>query len=228
MSKSQDRTKELESMTDYVNLKNLKDNEVPNRDWRQYAHDRDSWLVVVAPHGGTIEPFTELIAVEIAGNDFSLFVFEGLRRKLPERKWLHVRSEEYEDSELKQLQLKSRVTLSIHGAATKQDKEKWPNLPEKVTHMGGNNEDLRDLIWNSLNKNGFEAVLGEHHLAGRHKDNFVNRHHRGVQLEISRAERDALADNPVRRNRYINAIREALLSYTPPDSDKSGPTNSQK
>ncbi len=197
-------------MTDYDSMKELKENETEHVDWRQSHQDRDSWLLVVAPHGRTIEPLTELIAKEIADNQFSLFVFEGLRRKDPERKpkWLHVTSEHYEDDDLKRLQEKAKVTLAVHGAANKQE------FPERVTHMGGNNDRLRDMIWNALDGNGFSVVLGTGHLAGTRDNNFVNRTPlKGVQLEISRSEREALADNPVRRSRYITAIREALLSY---------------
>jgi phage replication-related protein YjqB (UPF0714/DUF867 family) len=196
-------------MTEYASMKELKDNETEHVDWRQSHQERDSWLVVVAPHGRTIEPLTELIAREIASDQFSFFVFEGLRRKDPERKpkWLHVRSELYKDDDLDRLQKKSKVTLSVHGAANKEE------LPERVTHMGGLNEPLRDLIWNALDGSGFSVVLGTGHLAGRDPNNFVNRITKGVQLEVSRSERDALADNPVRRARYIAAIREALLAY---------------
>jgi len=195
-------------MTEYDSLDKLKENEVEDVDWRRFFQDRDSWLIVAAPHGRTIEPFTELIAKEIAGEHFSLFIFEGLRRKIPDRKWLHVRSERYNDPDLARMQKLAQVTLSIHGAENRE------NLPEKVTHMGGTNEELRDFVWSALDGAGFSIVLGTDHLAGRDPNNFVNRTKAGgVQLEISRAEREALADNSARRLRYVDAIREAFLVY---------------
>ena len=194
-------------MTEYSSMDDLKKNELEHVDWRQSYQDRHSWLVVVAPHGRTIEPLTELIAKEIAADDFSLFLFEGLRRKDPNKKWLHVRSELYKDDDLKRLQDNAQVTLSVHGAANRQD-------GEKVTHIGGNNDQLRELVWNALDGNGFSVVLGEGHLAGKDLNNFVNRTKlKGVQLEVSRAEREALADCPARRTRYIGAIHEALRCY---------------
>jgi phage replication-related protein YjqB (UPF0714/DUF867 family) len=36
-------------------------------------------VAVIAPHGGGIEPGTSELATAIAGDDFSLYLFEGLK-----------------------------------------------------------------------------------------------------------------------------------------------------
>jgi len=195
-------------MTEYQSLDDLKKHESEHKDWKQSFEARDSWLVIVAPHGRTIEPITELIAKETAADLYSWFIFEGLRKKIPERKWLHVPSEHFEDPDLKKLQAKASVTLSVHGAA---DREAHP---ARVTYVGGNNTILRDLIWSELEGSGFDVVLGTGNLAGLHKDNFVNRTPgHGVQLEISKSERVQLVDNPIRRARYIESLHAALETY---------------
>jgi phage replication-related protein YjqB (UPF0714/DUF867 family) len=197
-------------MADYKSLSELKKSEQENVDWRQPKPlNRNSWLTVVAPHGGTIEPFTEEIARAIADTNYNLFVFEGLRRKESARPWLHVTSTTFDDKRLKQLQASSLITLSVHGATSPK-----PMLEEKITWLGGRNTRLRDRICNSLIRHGFAAKEGAGSSAGTAKSNFVNRTlHNGVQLEISRSEREALSDNPTRWARYIKAIREGLRDW---------------
>lgn len=209
-------------MTDYQSLDDLKQNESEHTDWRQSCQVRDSWLVVVAPHGKSIEPLTELIAKEVAGDAFSWFVFEGLRKKIEGRNWLHVPSERFRDPDLTKLQAKAAVTLSVHGAADRD------THPAKVTHVGGKNIELRDLVWSELEASGFEVVLGTGHLAGIHKDNFVNQTSaHGVQLEISKSERVELADNPTRRARYVTAIHSALATYREKSTQESSSKSSE-
>ena len=36
-------------------------------------------IVIVAPHGGAIEPGTSEVATEVANNDLSLAIFEGIK-----------------------------------------------------------------------------------------------------------------------------------------------------
>jgi phage replication-related protein YjqB (UPF0714/DUF867 family) len=194
--------------TDYSSLDELMRNEIRHRDWDFSFVEKHTPILVVAPHGKTIEPFTELIAREIAGDDHSLFIFEGRRRRAENKKWLHVSSENFTHPDLERLQEQSRVTLSVHGAANKD------NLPERVTQTGGKNDTLRELIGDSLAGHGFEVVLGSGGLAGMSDKNFVNRtEHYGVQLEISRGERESLGDNPVRLKRYVDAVRRVMARY---------------
>ena len=50
----------------------------PDVDYRIRAEDRGSAVILLAPHGGTIEPETSLIAEAIAGRDYSYYLFEAL------------------------------------------------------------------------------------------------------------------------------------------------------
>ncbi len=214
-------------MVEYEDMKLLKQKETQGKDWDKYHTDRESAVLVVAPHGGTIEPHTDLIAKAIAKDDFSLFVFRGLRRNSSDRKWLHVTSGNYEEEDLTHLQKKVMVALSVHGAANKD------GYKEKTTFMGGGDTLLRDLIWARLEAHGFDAFLAPAGLDGSYKGNFVNKsgpeqNIPGVQLEISRGERDALADTPARLERYASAIREVLLPINMQARDKSATKEDQK
>ncbi|MES2191290.1 MAG: poly-gamma-glutamate hydrolase family protein [Pseudomonadota bacterium] len=53
-------------------------------------------IAVVAPHGGTIEPPTSQIASDIAGQEFSCYLFEGIR-KSNNYKTLHLTSEYFDE-----------------------------------------------------------------------------------------------------------------------------------
>ncbi|MBX3150295.1 poly-gamma-glutamate hydrolase family protein [Candidatus Obscuribacterales bacterium] len=196
------------TVRDYQSLDELMRHEERHRDWDLSFVERGTWLVVVAPHAKTIEPFTELIAAKVARDDYSLFVFEGLRRNTETKNWLHVSSESFVHPDLERLQANSGVTLSVHGAANNND------FPERVTHIGGKNDILRDLIWDSLSAHGFSVRLGSGRLAGMSDKNFVNKTaNKGVQLEVSRGERESLADNPVRLHRYVDGVRWAINRY---------------
>ncbi|MDP3510190.1 MAG: poly-gamma-glutamate hydrolase family protein [Candidatus Melainabacteria bacterium] len=208
---------EVPAGKDYSSLEELMRHEEQHRDWDFSFLEKDSWLLVVAPHAKTIEPFTEIIAKEIAGKDYSLFIFEGLRRKSETRKWLHISSDCFAHPDLERLQAQSTVTLSVHGAANND------NFLERVTHIGGQNDALRDLVWDGLNAHGFSVLRGIGTLAGMSDKNLVNRtKSHGVQLEVSRSEREYLGDNPVRRKRYVDAVRWAIHRYGLSKSGEGG------
>ena len=188
----------------YDSLEQLKKAEQRSA-WNQRALNRESWLTVVAPHGGSIESLTERIANDIAGTDYNLFVFEGLRAKGSE---LHVTSHKFRDPELHDLQKISTMSLSVHGKAS-DDKFIW---------VGGLNYIVRDKVIAQLVQHGFRAERGVYPYAGEHPGNFVNlTADHGVQLEISEAERGEMHDGRFTNSRYdafVAAVRLALSDAT--------------
>jgi phage replication-related protein YjqB (UPF0714/DUF867 family) len=91
--------------------------------------------VFVAPHGKAIEPETEFIARELAGDDFSFHVFEG--RLSPRDHNLHITSHRYDEPKAIDLVQRCRIAVGIHGRHSKSphDEEIW---------MGGLN---RENLW---------------------------------------------------------------------------------
>ncbi len=65
----------MDTYSSYVELSAA---ELEGVDYRVLAQSR-STIVVLAPHGGGIEPGTSEIAWEVAGGEFSLYLFEGLK-----------------------------------------------------------------------------------------------------------------------------------------------------
>src|SRR5688572_22846005 len=67
--------------------------------------------VVIAPHGGTIEPWTDKIADAIAGDDFSFYCFRALKKNSR----LHIKSHLFDDPTCEELIAAHEHVLSIHG-----------------------------------------------------------------------------------------------------------------
>ncbi|KTD49034.1 hypothetical protein Lrub_1385 [Legionella rubrilucens] len=185
----------------YTTLQELKQNEQASA-WREEGISRNSWLLVAAPHGGTIEPFTQVIARHLAYPHYNLFIFEGLRR--PGRT-LHVTSTRFRTPELARLQQEARVTLAIHG---------MKGRLQRLTLTGGLNSLLQRHLCEALQSGGFETGLCGGSLSGMNPDNFINlTPEYGVQLEISRGERDALREDPERFHHYLEHLRRGLANY---------------
>lgn len=192
------------SKGDYSSLTELEANETRGVDWDKYCIDRKSSVLIIAPHGRSIEPHTEMIAEKIAGDDFNLYVFLGLRKKVSGRPWLHVTSTRFEDSDLIGLLKKSNIAVSIHGCGKK--------YQEQATFIGGGNTVLKDKIRSSLQSHGFEVCDAPPGIGAKDRNNFVNKcgGDGGVQLEISGSERQSLADNPTRLKLYAESVRAVL------------------
>lgn len=184
----------------YRSLADLKTAE-PASAWSQTVSERNSWLLVVAPHGGTIEKYTERFARQVAGNEHSLFIFEGKRSRGRE---LRISSHLFRDPELSKLQKVSKVTLSIHGKAD----------AGMTVYLGGWNEVLREDIRDALERRKFQAQDGTGRIAGMDKNNFVNRtSDYGVQLELCRGLRERLVESPDMERDFVQAIREGLETF---------------
>lgn len=164
------------------------------------ALDRGSETVVLAPHGGWIEPKTSAIAEAIARQDLSLYVFEALR-KAPHGHF-HITSHRFDEPKAIELIGKSRIALAIHGRRNEGNDAVW---------IGGRAINLRDAVGQSLRTAGFEAELNDR-LAGIDKANICNRTRsgEGVQLELSRRLRDELiADSELLRS-FSDAVRNSV------------------
>jgi phage replication-related protein YjqB (UPF0714/DUF867 family) len=174
---------------------------------------RRSAVAIIAPHAGSIEPFTGELAEAIAGEEHRLYCFSGSAREDSHR--LHVTSTRFSEPVLTRVLLGATVALTVHGC-------RYPLEP--VTHLGGSNHQLRNRLERSLSQAGFAVDRALPPMAGRHPHNVVNRTIQGgVQLEISRYQRRAL--NEERRLtgthgngcsclfcRYVAAIRGVLES----------------
>jgi len=160
-------------------------------------------IVVLAPHGGFIEPGTSQIAETIAGEDFWFYAFEGLRRR--PHCHLHITSERFDEPNGVQLIESAIMAVAIHGRADDGD-------PDTIL-IGGLEVILRDAITVSLQDAGFAVRIAQHKMAGLEPTNVCNKGKsgRGVQLELSRTLRDGLIRDAGLMGTFAGAVRAAIF-----------------
>jgi len=154
----------------------------------------------MAPHGGRIEVGTSELAVLIAGEDHSLFSFEGLKPRGSNRD-LHVTSHNFDHPLCLELASRSTVTLGVHGCSG-----------EAQIFVGGLDMELSARIACELVTQGLPVAADGHRYPGRHPLNICNRSRRGrgAQLEITKDLRDLEG-----RTLIAAAVRTVLEGYRP-------------
>ena len=185
----------------YKSFGALAANERPGRDYRVRAVDRGSAVVILAPHGGWIEPGTSEIAEAIAGTDLSFYAFEVLRNG-PHGNF-HITSHKFDEPEAMKLVGSSCTAVAIHGRRGDESEAVW---------LGGRATDLRDAVGASLLAAGFEAEFNKR-FPGFHRANICNRARsgEGVQLELPRSLRDLLTTDDNVLQSFCKAVRHSIL-----------------
>jgi phage replication-related protein YjqB (UPF0714/DUF867 family) len=184
----------------YDTFAQLAEAEVSGTDYRVHAVARpDSPVLVIAPHGGTIEIGTSEIARLIAGDDHSFFAFEGLKPEWGANRDLHITSHRFDHPECLAHVQRSAVVLAVHGCKG-----------EAEIFVGGLDEELSALLTEQLSAAGYRATAEGHRYPGRNPMNICNRgaRGRGTQLELTRDLRE-----PAARARIADVVRGALADY---------------
>lgn len=188
----------------YKNFKQLKAHQDKNVDYKISYYDGPSSTAVIAIHGGQIEVGTSELAKEVAertGSDW--YSFEGIKES--NNGILHITSSRFDEPIGKALVAKSKKTLSIHGC----------KRSSKITYVGGRDKQLVAKVKASLKKAGFKVGSGPDRLNGDSKYNICNENavKKGVQLEISTAQRNAFFDGGKKTEtfyRFAEALADAL------------------
>jgi phage replication-related protein YjqB (UPF0714/DUF867 family) len=205
----------------YRNFAELEQRELIDRDWRLRIVVRASPLLILAPHGGSIEPGTSEIARAIAGEDLSLYCFEGIRSRGNDR--LHIASTRFDEPLCLQLLARAQIAVTIHGCADS----------ERIVYVGGRHRELGIRVERALVDAAFSAREDTGRHSGEDPMNICNRATAamGLQLEISRGLRSTLfpgLDRYERRqttpplSRFATALRSALLDF--PETQRRGNT----
>jgi phage replication-related protein YjqB (UPF0714/DUF867 family) len=191
----------VKEVASYRNFKELADHEKEGQDYRIRIELRDPSVLVMAPHGGKIEPTTGEIAEAIAGNAYSSYVFEGL--KTDGNGVLHIESHLFDEPRALEAVEKAEVVITVHGQLNQKD---------GFVMIGGLHGRLCLKAQQELEAAGFQTRPPTEGLMGTDPQNICNRGKlkQGVQLEVSRKARDLLRSDRDRLRIFAEAIRKAI------------------
>lgn len=191
-------------MVSYQSYKELSEHEVEGQDYRIRIELRDPRILIMAPHGGRIEPGTTEIAEAIAGMDYSFYSFEGL--KAEGNSVLHIESHLFDEPHALQAVNQADITITVHGQLDQKD---------EFIMVGGLNADLCLEIERQLEAAGFQTRPPTEGLQGADPKNICNRGRlkAGVQLETSRKVRDSLRTGKGQLQTFANAVRKAIQTF---------------
>ncbi len=199
----------MSSMADrYGNFAELEAEARRGEDYDIRVVDRGSKVVILAPHGGTIEPVTAEIAEAVAGDDFSFYAFEALTPGAHGD--FHITSHLFDEPQGVDIVGRASVAVAIHG---RRDGSAVEGVGDPAW-LGGRASGLRDAIGEALRQAGFAAERNMS-LPGIHETNICNRTRggEGAQLELSRSLRRVLAEDLEAMKGFALAVRMGIGSW---------------
>lgn len=200
-------------MDQYRNFHELSQRETEGRDFRVRFEERgEAKTIVIAPHGGSIEPGTSELADAISSRDCHLALFEGI--KATGNRDLHITSTNFDHPAFLDLVRRCDYVVAVHGEHSE----------ENTTYIGGADDRLRSFISVALRSAGFDVKIHTSpSLQGESPENICNKGSTniGVQLELARGLRRALFDSLSATGRltrtatfaeFVTAVRSGLVS----------------
>lgn len=200
----------------YSGFSQLKNHEQEGKDFLIHLVERNNLVLIMAPHGGGIEPGASEIALAVSQPEYNHYSFEGLKRS--GNRVLHITSSRFDEPVAMAAAKNSRVILTFHGCTG--------DTP--LVFMGGLDSRFKHIIELNLQKAGFHT--GERQdILGNDPANLCNRGSsgRGVQLELTQALRRLMFRDLTREGRkypteiftrFVSAMKEAFSEESPEDS----------
>ncbi len=186
----------------YQDFRELEAHEREGEDWTREYVNRGSNILVLAPHGGWIEPFTAELAGAIAGNDLSFYAFQGLKRR--ENKSLHLTSHRFDEPLALGAAAAALWVLTVHGER---------DSSREFVMVGGLWDQFRTGLVEALEGAGITALDPREGLGGMNPKNICNRGSSGVggQLEISEGLRKTLRRDQKKLLSFVELVRGVLF-----------------
>ena len=196
-------------MDRYASFEELRQNEHEDH-FQILCYEGTSGVAVMAPHGGGIEPGTTEIAKGVAGTEHTFYAFEGL--KPSGNRDLHITSTNFDEPIGLKIARKAQRVVAIHGCSNK----------EKIVHIGGLDNDLKNKVAAGLSAAGFQVRESlESALQGTSPHNICNRSKNrcGVQIEVSSGLRHLMFESLSRKGRtrtkptyrrFVSTLRRAI------------------
>ena len=188
----------------YRNFRELRDSEKEGVDWARTHEDRGSRILLMAPHGGWIEPLTTELALAVAGRDFSFYTFMGIKDE--GNGALHLTSHRFDEPLALEAAGRADRVVAIHGERSRHG---------AFVMVGGRWDELGVALARALEEEGVQIREPRDGLRGRHRNNICNRGRlgSGVQLELSEGLRSRFRQEPEHQAAFVRAVRGALLSF---------------
>ncbi len=200
-------------MATYINFKELRRREVEDIDYRIRCRQGRTGILIMAPHGGNIEPGTSRIADAIAGTEHAFYAYEGLKTGRNSR--LHITSRRFDEPAGCRLAADADKVLTIHGCSD----------VESLVFVGGMDRALAANVWKALARDAFHLKESPR-IPGKHPQNICNRCRSGmgVQLEISAGLRKRMFVYRPDRERlqtqvfysFVHALKSVLANFQSP------------
>ena len=183
----------------YSAFEELQRHETLDKDYTLALRNAGSRVTIMAPHGGKIEPRTSDLARRIAGENYNLYCFEGIKEK--NNACLHITSHRFDEPGAVKLAAESEVVVAVHACTG----------TAGLVHIGGLNKNLGSMIAGELQAGGIGVSRDHPRFQGTNPANICNRGATGmgVQLEVTRD----LRDDHQKVKAIARAVRAALLNY---------------
>ncbi len=188
----------------FQSFNELKAQAQKGRDYQVTIRRGPTGLLIMAPHGGRIEPGTDTLASALAGRRHAFYGFAGLKPR--GNASLHLPSHRFDEPAARRMVQTALWILTLHGRRG----------DDGVICVGGRDLEGGRVIQHHLQQAGFRVrPCRRKSLAGRHPANLCNRGRsgRGVQLEIARDLRCAQGwpdECPRPGRRLLRALTQAL------------------
>lgn len=143
-------------------------------DYLVHGVEAGSHILIMAPHGGGIEPGTSEIARALSSPDWSYYGFEGIKQS--GNRVLHITSTRFDEPRAWGMLSTHSVVITLHGCTG----------PAPAVFLGGLHCGLLRGMTGALRGSGFETGVREE-FSGRDPRNLCNRGAggMGVQLELT-------------------------------------------
>ena len=189
----------------YASFNELAAREIEGQHYQIHVIDRGSSILILAPHGGHIEPGTLQIGKALADDYYSFYGFESLEKR-GRATSLHITSSRFDEPRALDLLSRADLAISVHGRKDKDDAQ--------TLWVGGLHECLRDRLVFLLNVACIpaKAVGAGHSLSGRDPKNICNqgRLGAGIQFEMPARLRQRLLLERQLLAQFKETLRHAL------------------
>jgi phage replication-related protein YjqB (UPF0714/DUF867 family) len=200
----------LDMLDRYHSYAELALREIDGKDYEVTAVQRSSPIAILALHAGGIEPGTSEIARALAGDRYSLYMFEGLKGSGGE--YLHITSTHFDEPRALALVKSAEWGLSLHGCMGEQP----------MVYLGGRDTEHIPMAITLLKEAGFDASSHNHRFSAANPANLCNRGRSGMglQLELTKGLRRSFFQDLDRRagrqhqteqfNKFLIAIQQIV------------------